>query len=86
MNFKIITLVIVFSVLIGFGIFKLTNNKTVHPDQVITKQQSSNLAPTPKPTLEPIDQNSNLEEELDKLTPPDFSEDFESLKKSTNNF
>lgn len=86
MNFKIITLVIVFSVLIGLGIFKLTNTKTVYPDQVIIRQQSSNLAPTPKPTLPPIDQNSNLEEELDKLTPPDFSENFENLKKSTNNF
>lgn len=86
MNLKIIVLVILISVLIGFGIFKLTNNKTIHPDQVITKQQSSNLAPTPKPTLEPIDQNSNLEQEIDKLTPEDFSEDFNQLKDELTKF
>lgn len=83
---KSLIIVTLISVLIGFGIFKLINNKMVHPDQIVTKQESSNLAPTPKPTLPPIDQNSNLEQEIDKLTPEDFSEDFNQLKDELTKF
>lgn len=36
--------------------------------------------PTPTPTPLVIDQSSNLAEEVDKLTPQDFSEDFQMLR------
>lgn len=39
--------------------------------------------PTPTPII--IDKNSNLEEETEKLTPEDFSEDFKNLKQEASN-
>lgn len=41
-------------------------------------------SPTPKPSLEPINESSNLEEEINKLTPKNYSEDFTELKEEIN--
>lgn len=91
MNSKTIILVVIFSMLVGFGIFfgeKLLKNDSLvggsssggnlaqkEPGQILTPP------PTPKPTLPPIDSNSNLKEEIKKLELPDFSQDYVEIKK-----
>ena len=87
MNMKIIALVIIISILIGFGIFKLMDNKMPNTQQIDTNY-STNIYPsqTPKPALPPIDASSNLEEEINKLTPQDFSEDYKNLRDEVSNF
>ena len=85
MNIKLVLSIIVVSILIGIGIFTLLSWK----DQSISSPISSKIfeeapkaesTPSPKPTLPPLDKDSNLEEEIDKLTPEDFSESFNTLK------
>lgn len=85
---KRLIIIVLISILIGSIIFKLTDNKTSHVGQIVTKQESSNISPTssPKPTLPPLNENSNLEEEINKLTPPDFSESINKLKEEIKNF
>lgn len=85
-NLKILIVFIV-SVFVGLIIFKLTDNKIPHKQQIVTnKNKALDITPTPKPTLPPLNVNSNLEEELEKLTPKDFSEDFKKLREEVKNF
>lgn len=78
MNKKIISLVILFSILAGVVIFKLTFQK---PPLVKNSFSSLNQSTTtPLPKAKPIDQNSNLKEEIKKLTPENYSKDFKKLR------
>ncbi|MBI2021598.1 hypothetical protein HYS93_01795 [Candidatus Daviesbacteria bacterium] len=88
MNIKSLTLLIAVSILIGFLIFKLTGNKFSQVEQIVTKKIIRNQIsiPSPSPTLKPLEQNSNLDEEINKLSPADFSEDFADLRKQVSNF
>ena len=86
---KSLIIVSIIAILIGFTLFKLTKDKMVHVDQIVTKKNISHnipQTPTPSPTLPPIDQSSNLDEEINKLTPQDFSEDFKKLKEEVSQF
>lgn len=53
-------------------------------------QSANSVTPTVTvtPTMVPVvlDKNSNLEEEVDKLIPEDFSQDFNKLKEEVNSF
>lgn len=87
MSFKTIILVVLVSFFIGAIIFLLTFNKKFHVEQIVklnplTLNRSKNISPTPtpKPTAASIKEGANLEEEVNKLTPEDFSEDFNNLK------
>ncbi|MBI2022399.1 hypothetical protein HYS97_00925 [Candidatus Daviesbacteria bacterium] len=82
MSFKSLVLVIIFSALIGVVIFLLIgkgDGKIIQP-LTNSSQASKPEVPTPKPTLPPLDENSNLEQEINKLDPPNFSEDIENLR------
>lgn len=85
MNKKILILVIL-SVLLGvFLLFK----SNLSSSKISPNLQSGNvLIPTPTPTPTPpvFDKNSNLEEEIEKLTPEDFSDDFKTLKQEITRF
>lgn len=87
MNKKILILVIL-AVLLGvFLLFK----SNLSSSKISPNLQSGNvLIPTPTPTPTPtppvFDKNSNLEEEIEKLTPEDFSEDFKLLKEEASSF
>lgn len=87
MNFKTLILVIIFSVLVGIVIFFLTGNKNSAIQNIVTKGQNlqniskeSSPTPAPKITFPPLTKDSNLEEEIARLTPEDFSEDTKKLK------
>lgn len=79
---KLIIILIIIFLLIG-GIFFLKGgdrNKTLlTPGLELKKKLSATPTTTPLPKII-IDQNSNLEEELKKLTPDDFSSDLDDLK------
>lgn len=84
-----LTIVILLSILIGIGIFlvdrrlnQANNLQLPQAIQGISNIGTSQLSttPTPKPTPPPIGPDSNLEEELDRLTPADFSAEFEHLR------
>lgn len=94
-NLKLIIWVIIGGILIGVVIFFLTKGPDKNPvsknniNEVPTKvsaesseTDSSNYypSPTPRPTLPPLDSNSNLVEEVDKNEPRDFSKDFDELR------
>ena len=91
MNSKTIVLLIILSVITGTGIFlldQLINRKdsplvksAVSFANITTKPKVS-PTPTPKPTLPPLTENSNLEEELNSLNPSDYSNEFQTLKDS----
>jgi hypothetical protein len=85
---KNLILVVIGGVIIGLGIFfgekALKGNSDIavvrHQKNVAESEYSSTPVPTSKPTPEPLNESSNLGEEINKLTPPDFSEDFKELK------
>lgn len=80
MNKKVFVVIII-SIILGFMIFKILNSNSPHVDKIVRPNISqSEKSPSPKPTLPPLNQNSSLEEELDKLTPPDSTNDFEKLR------
>lgn len=87
---KTIILVIFLSFLIGLTYILFSpNNKISNAKQFIFLKsliQSKNISPTPtpKPTPAPIKKDANLEEEVNKLTPKDYSEDFNTLRKEVN--
>lgn len=83
MKLKTIFLVIIFSVLIGLAIVWF-GNKNSYVRQIVTPLNQNILIMTPSPvlTLLPLDQNSSLEDEINNLTPEDFSEDFKNLRDS----
>ena len=87
MKLKKIILIIIGAIILGVVIFlinlKSSNNKFLSSPN-LTVIPAFSPTPTPKLTLPPIDQNSNLKEELNKLIPPDFSEDFKNLRKELN--
>lgn len=91
MNMKTLVLVIIFSVLVGVTIFFVTGNKNSAIKNIVTKDQNlqnntQQSSPTPKPkiTFPPLTKDSNLEEELEKITPEDFSESIKKLRENTN--
>lgn len=92
MDIKTIILVIILSAIVGFMIFfgvKFFSGNNIASSNF----QSSSLSksslkptakPTPVPTYLPLDSNSNLGDEVNKLTPPDFSNDYKQLKDAVN--
>lgn len=77
----IVPIVVVALTLAGFFLYR---NQASDKALTAPFKGSQNLfvpSPTPTPTPVVFDRNSNLEEEADKLTPEDFSSDFELLKK-----
>lgn len=78
--------VIVTTVLIVVGVFVLinrsANSKMVSPQNNFSSQVVTTPTPSPTPTPVPviINQSSNLETEMENLTPEDFSGDFKILK------
>lgn len=90
MNTKTVLLVVIASITIGVVVFfvgqTVSQSSFKFPPNIqqITSQSTNQLfspTPIPKPTPPPIGPDSNLEEEISKLTPPDFSADFEQLRK-----
>lgn len=74
---------LIICVIIGIFIYYTIENKSISsPIGNKFFQQTPTAEPTPtlKPTLSPLDKNSNLEEEINKLIPEDFSESFNNLK------
>lgn len=87
MNSKTLILVIILSVLIGIVIFLLTSfpfGGKASLLNVSVSNSNATVSPTPEPTLPPLTPDSNLSEELNKITPPDFEEEFENLRGSLN--
>lgn len=89
MNLRLIIIVIFISVAAGIGIFFFSNQKS-KPAEQASQTPTTNTAKkqlpstTPLPTHPPINKNSNLGDEATKLTTPDFSNDYESLKKEVD--
>ncbi len=86
MNLKTLILVIILSVLIGIMIFFFISLHSSNGSILSTALPSKRLTPTPEPTLPPLTPNSNLSEELNKISVPNFEEDFKNLKEEVNNF
>ncbi len=83
MDIKTIILVIILSALIGVGIFAAGNildKNSQAPVQSQTQSAPKVSLPSPKASESPINENTNLKEEIDKLNPPDFSQDYSKLK------
>lgn len=84
---KQIIFVVIAAILVGSIIFWFTR-KTPQEQTTLLNQPFPKLEvltspyPTPMPTPPAINESSNLEEELNKQTPRDFSEDFNSLRNS----
>lgn len=85
---KNLILVIVGGVVIGLGIFfggqiikgESKSNVVRHRSDFSTNNLQPETTSTPKPTFEPLNESTDLVEEINNLTPPDFSEDFQNLK------
>lgn len=93
MKIKPVIGVIVISVLVGVGIFlmtkdskevKLFSNQVLRevPKEVGEGMSDESWYPStaPRPTLPPLNKDSNLVEETEKLEPKDYSEDFKVLR------
>lgn len=95
MKLRTITAVIIISVLIGVGVFFLTKSSSTNElfsnpikktpttsEAGASGEQSSSWYPssTPRPTLPPLDKNSDLGVEVEKLDPVDYSGDFKILR------
>lgn len=86
MSIKKIITIIVISIIAGFIIVKFSNNSSPLVRQNVTGSNIPNPpSPSTEPTPPPIDTNSNLEEEIDKLEPKDYSEEFSNLRTETSN-
>lgn len=83
MTKKILILSLITGAITFFLLFRQT-----HPDETLQNPLSPLNTPqvTPIPTPPPvvIDKNSNLLEEVDKMSPEDFSSDFLQLKNDTD--
>ncbi len=65
-------------------VFKTTPMAT--PIISLPKIQTQSTKSTPTPTIIPIDENTNLQQEVKILTPEDFNKDFEDLNNQIGNF
>ena len=83
---KIVILIICSIVIVGllFGIFGRKVNQSLISANLQIPGSSAAFQPTPTPIT--LDKTSNLENELEKLAPDSFTEDFKLLKKETNRF
>ncbi len=80
---KQIIIVVILSVVIGIGVYLYTKESSItNPISKFTTSQTDTPTPSFTPTPLPLNSTSNLEEELEKLTPRDFSEDFQNLRNS----
>lgn len=95
MNLKYVFAVIIIAILIGVGIVWLEKNYQSKSLTSITNSFANNIpinkstptpipTSTPLPTLTPITSSSDLNQEIQTLTPPDFSSDFVNLKTEIN--
>lgn len=87
MNLKNLVLVVIGGVLIGITlvwIVKWSNSKNITQSNIVRQdsreEKSEIFQSTPEPTLPPINENSNLEEEINNLTPKDYSEEFKVFR------
>ncbi len=92
MRIKTFILVIILSIFLGVVIF-IIGNKKFHVEQIVTPKlsaKSNDTTPTPTstpfPTNPPLPENASLLEETKKLTPDDFSKDFDKLKEEIEGF
>lgn len=79
------------SIIIGMVIFLVTTDLStgqVKPAPIVQKlsQITQTPSPTPRPTPSPLDSNANLSDEIDKLSPADFSSEFKILREAVANF
>lgn len=83
MTKKILTLSLITGVIAFFLLFRQAHPaKTLqNPLSPFNTPQVASI-PTPSPVV--IDKNSNLLEEIDKISPEDFSSDFLQLKNDTD--
>lgn len=89
MNYKTITLIITFSILIGFLIYWFTQDSTKKKEIItvspLAQSFLTSTSPTPSPTPF-VNSSSNLEEAAKSLTPKDFSDDIKKLKEEISSF
>lgn len=87
-----ISAVVILVAIISFFSYKIfTPNNTLKSPASPTNTKSEAKAqptpiPTPKPTLPPISSTTDLEVEIEKATPADFSPDYKTLKDEVSNF
>lgn len=86
MNKKIVIIIALVIILTGIFLMVKTGNKKIISSQVSSMNEKV-ITPTSTPTPTPIfiDKNSDLEEEVGKLIPEDFSQDFKTLKQEASN-
>lgn len=81
--FVLIIVLIVGGILVGKNSSGKVKMPTLGSNNLTTPTQPPST-PTPIPII--IDSSSNLREEVDKLTPEDFSPDFKVLKEEAQKF
>lgn len=93
MNFKTIIIITSVSIVIGVGIFLITQKSSgiaapAFQSSNQTKGISVSASPTssPLPTWEPVSKNSNLSKEAEKIEIPSYTEDFKNLKSEVSQF
>lgn len=86
MKTKNIVIVILISVSLGAGIFFMTNKKTPTSPIISGVTKVTTPSPSLKPDLPAIDDKSDLKEEVKKLDPEDFTNDYKALRGETSNF
>lgn len=87
MNLKNLLLVVTGGVLIGIALVwigKWGNSKNITQPNIVRQdsreEKSEIFQSTPEPTQPPINENSNLEEEINNLAPKNYSEEFNNLR------
>lgn len=84
--------VIILVAIIGFFTYKIftpSSNSNSQTPQTNTKSAAKpqpTPIPTPKPTLPPISSSTDLEAEIEKATPADFSPDYKILRDEVSKF
>ncbi|MBI4039894.1 hypothetical protein HY389_00890 [Candidatus Daviesbacteria bacterium] len=76
-------------VVLGLIIWWINQPQDSQLKSILLESGNTKTSPTPAPSLTPlimIDQNTNLSDEAQKLTPEDFSNDFTRLKNQAGSF
>lgn len=84
-KFKIIFIILGITILAGAAVVKLGGNRPSYIKPMVVFSSPSPL-PSPKPTLPPINEESNLTKEINQLLPPDLSPDFSQLQEVMASF
>lgn len=84
-KFKIIFIILGVTLLAGAAVVKLGGSRPSYIKPMVVFSSPSPL-PSPKPTLPPINEDSNLTKEINRLLPPDLSPDFSQLQEAVAPF